>query len=67
MIKPAFSICESCSFLRGHYTNTPMIFTAIFLSCKNDNFQMKNCDIFLIFAQNIDLGYKLEPPHVRGF
>ena len=23
---------------------------------------MKNCDIFLIFAQNIDRGYMLEPP-----
>ena len=27
---------------------------------KNDNFQMKKCDIFLIFAQNIDRGYTLE-------
>ena len=26
------------------------------------NFQTKNCDIFLIFAQNIDCGYTLEPP-----
>ena len=25
-----------------------------FHGCKKDNFQMKNCDIFLIFAQNID-------------
>ena len=25
--------------------------------CKIDNFQMKRCDIFLIFAQNIDCGY----------
>ena len=24
---------------------------------------MKYCDIFLIFAQNIERGYKLEPPH----
>ena len=23
---------------------------------------MTNCDIFLMFAQNIDRGYKLEPP-----
>ena len=23
---------------------------------------MKNCDIFLVFAQNIDCGYSLEPP-----
>ena len=43
------------------YENTPMQYTAIFHRCKNDNFQMKNCDIFLIFAQNIDCGYMLEP------
>ena len=23
---------------------------------------MKKCDVFLIFAQNIDRGYTLEPP-----
>ena len=46
-----------------HYENTPMQYTAIFHCCKNDNFQMKNSDIFLIFAQNIDRGYMLEPPH----
>ena len=39
-----------------HYDNTPMQYTAIFNGCKNDNFQMKNCDIFLLFAQNIDFG-----------
>ena len=43
--------------------NMPMIYTAIFRGCKNGNFQMKNCDLFLIFAQNIDCGYMLEPPH----
>ena len=32
------------------------------LSLKNENFQLKNFDIFLIFAQNIDCGYTLEPP-----
>ena len=26
------------------------------LDCKNDNFRMKNSDIFRIFAQNIDFG-----------
>ena len=40
-----------------HYTNTPMQYTAIFHGCKNVNFQMKNYNIFLIFAQNIDCGY----------
>ena len=29
---------------------------------KNENFQKKMFDIFLIFAQNIDCGYTLEPP-----
>ena len=33
-----------------------------FMAVKNDNFQEKNCDIFLTFAQNIDRGYTLEPP-----
>ena len=32
---------------------------------KNENFQMKNSDIFHISAQNIDCGYSLEPPQ-RG-
>ena len=27
---------------------------------------MKNCDIFLIFAQNIDCGYPLEPTRRGG-
>ena len=43
-----------------------MQYTVIFHGCKNDNFQMKNSDIFLIFALNIDFGYTLEPPQCRG-
>ena len=39
-----------------HYENTPMQYTAIFHGCKNGKFQMKNCDSFLIFAQNKDVG-----------
>ena len=51
-----------------HYDNMPMYYSAISHGCKNDNFQMKNYDIFLIFAQNIDRGYTLAPPQwgVRG-
>ena len=45
-----------------HYANMSVQYTAIFHGCKNDNFQMKFFDIFLIFAQNIDCGYTLEPP-----
>ena len=29
-----------------------MQYTVIFHGCKKDNFQMKNSDIFLVFAQN---------------
>ena len=49
-----------------HYANMSMQYTAIFHGCKNDNFQMKILDIFLIFAQNIDCGYTLEPPQRGG-
>ena len=34
----------------------------IFLALKIENFQLKNFDIFLNFAQNIVCGYTLEPP-----
>ena len=44
-----------------HYANMAVQYTAIFHGCKNDNFQMKIFDICLIFAQNIDCGYSLEP------
>ena len=37
-----------------------------FLALKIENFQLKNIDIFLIFAQNIDCGYTLEPPRRGG-
>ena len=39
-----------------------MQYTEIFLALKIENFQLKKFDIFLIFAQNIDCGYSLEPP-----
>ena len=34
----------------------------IFLALAIEKFQLKIFDIFLIFAQNIDCGYTLEPP-----
>ena len=49
-----------------HYENTPMQHTAIFHGCENDNFQLKTFAIFHIFAQNIDCGYKLDPPQWDG-
>ena len=44
-----------------HYANMSVQYTAIFHGCKNGNFQMKKCENFIIFAQNIDRGYTLEP------
>ena len=52
-------------FETDHYANMSVQYTAIFHGCKNDNFQMKFFDIFLIFAQNIDCGYTLEPPQQK--
>ena len=43
-----------------------MQYSAIFKNCKNDNFQMKNWDVFLIFAQNIDCGCTLELSQLGG-
>ena len=37
-----------------------------FLALKFENFQLKNSYTFLIFAQNIDCGYRLEPPRRGG-
>ena len=50
-----------------HYENMPMQYEGIFKVVKTENFQ-KNFffAIFLIFAQNIDCGYTLEPPRQGG-
>ena len=47
--------CHYANYLRALYCN--------FHGCKNGYFQMKKCDIFLIFDQNINRGYMLKPPH----
>ena len=44
----------------------PMQNTEIFKVVEYENFPLKNFDIFLIFAQNIDCGYTLEPPRRGG-
>ena len=52
---------------RVHYANKSVQYTAIFHSCKNDNFQTNFFYFFfLIFAQNMDCGYTLEPPQRGG-
>ena len=76
--KPLAIFCTDCfvsdipetgfvetSFRLSIITKTrPMRYNAIFHGCKNVNFQMKNYNIFLIFAQNIDCGYTLEVPTI---
>ena len=42
----------------------PLQNTVNFKAVKNANFHMKNYDIFVIFAKNLDCGYTLEPPHL---
>ena len=37
-----------------------------YFGSKNENYHWKVFDIFLIFAQNIDCGYTLEPPRRGG-
>ena len=49
-----------------HYENMSVQYATISKSGKNDNFLMKKFDIFLIFAQNIDCEYTLEPPYCGG-
>ena len=49
-----------------HYENTPKQIHCKFYRRKYENIKMKSCDIFLIFAQNIDCRYSLEPPRRGG-
>ena len=43
-----------------------MQYKEIFKVVKNENLPLKNFDIFLIFAQNIDCRYTLESPRRGG-
>ena len=54
------------SLIGIHYENMPMQYTEILKVVKNENFHPNFFYIFLIFAQNIDCGYTLEPPHRGG-
>ena len=55
------TVCTRSKSLRKHaYSNILKI-----LPPKNENFQKRKSDIFIISAQNIDCGYPLEPP-LRG-
>ena len=49
--------------MKTRLCNILQFFTAV----KNNNFQMKNCDIFSYYAQNFDCGHTLEPPQYCGY
>ena len=58
---------RSESLSRSFITKTRLFkYILNFLPIKNENFQIKNSDIFLISAQNLDCGYSLEPPRRGG-
>ena len=45
----------------SHYENTPIqIYYKFYHKKNNENFQIKNSDIFHISARNIDCGHSLE-------
>ena len=46
-----------------HFVNLPILYTEIFRDAQIENFPKKFFDSFLIFAQNMDCRYTLEPPH----
>ena len=50
----------------SYYENTSMYYTYFSYVVKIKNFLQKIFDIFLMFAQNINCGYTLEPPRRGG-
>ena len=58
---PIFTVLLSFPLRKHTYSNILKL-----LQPKNENFQIKNSDIFYLSAQNIDCGYSLEPPRRGG-
>ena len=61
-----YSIWLNWYKLSNHYENIPIQYTENFTMTKNENFQIKNSDIFNISVQNIDCWNSLEPPRRGG-
>ena len=57
---------NNCAKPKHHYKNTPIQIYRKFHLQKLKIFQIKNSDIFSIYAKNIDCGYSLEPPWQSG-
>ena len=54
-----------CRLFPQYITKTSLFEYNEILPPKNENFQIKNSDIFRIYVQNTDCWYSLEPPQ-RG-
>ena len=70
-IEHTVEVSSSSSLLQSNITgphceNMPIQTYCKFYHKKNENFQIKNSDIFHVSAQNIDCGYSLEPPRRGG-
>ena len=61
LVKFWFNLLKKLSLRKHAYSKILKI-----LPPKNENFQIKNSDIFHISDQNIDCGYSLEPPRRGG-
>ena len=64
-----YQCCESLHYSGDGEPNAKKAWEQIAIivtSCRNDNFQIKNSDIIFIFAQSVNYGYLLEPPHPGG-
>ena len=66
--KSSANIPSMCALLGGYFTLRKHAYsnTLKILSPKNENFQIKNSDIFFISAKNIDCEYSLELPRQGG-
>ena len=56
-----------CHKIAHHYENMSMQYTVIFDGCKNDNFQMKNCNIFSYFSSKHRLWVHVRTASLRRF
>ena len=61
------SLVSRSLILVSHYDNMPILYTIIFTNVKNVNFQMKNSDLFLIFALKNKLWVHIRTASMRRF
>ena len=65
-LEKTHDVCYFIVTIALYYENLSMQYTEIFSVVKIEKSQKKTFAIFLIFAQNIDCGYMLEPPRRGG-